>query len=402
MLTFPLISSQSLPTGFDGTSIYSSTAVSVDVFHVCLDVLALAKAERESDDSSIVQNTNSGNSSETENTSSKRSKVSAYSRKSDYNSKMTKLIDKLTCTYNNTALTERYRVFPYVLSAVNKILSRVFPSANSTTAAAASPSFVSVDNDFSSSASTSKLILFVLICLHYCLKGLSEADLCSSLSNFDDTAYAIAATDNTDNTNNNDNDNNNNNNSDDNNNYDNNNNNSNKNTLNSNKSANKEGVPLHLFEQIFFLTDAITVFKNTETVMSKIVFLITNCMDDVKFRELENTKTLNNRSRVLIYDNNNNNKNKNNDNNSNINFSTILKKKLNADDDNIILECFSCLQLTQLYWKLLNISNNQVIEDEIDYSIHSDQKKKQNYLKPFSGFYLAQFIQYSLYFSNSK
>ena len=376
---------------------------------------------------------------------------------------MVKLIDKLTSSYNNTALIEKHRVFPYILSAVNKILSRIFPASisSSSTAAASDFSSLSTDDPVSISASSSKLILSVLQCFHQSLQGLSEDNLDISISDFnkpDHTAPSInAATflknddsinnktfhencnhhgiDKTINTNihnenrgnnisnmitgdiNNNEDhienvsiyykqNNKENNdddkekekADDNRNYDV----KYKNNLDNGGLACVDEMPLQLLEDSFSLSEAIIVFSNTEIIMSKIVFLLTMCMENVKLREIENTKTSSNRSVVIKIDDQKNNNHSNTNNLKKNDDARIIKKELNADDDDIISECFKSLQISQLYWTLLNIKKNKDTESGIKAEVEFTEKKESKILAPFSGFYLAQFIQFSLYFSTSR
>ena len=45
---------------------------------------------------------------------------------------------------------------------------------------------------------------------------------------------------------------------------------------------------------------------------------------------------------------------------------------------------------------------NKITDIEMKAEVESTEKNKSNFLKPFSGFYLAQFIQFSLYFSTSR
>ena len=416
------------------------------------------KAETESEESLSIHNASSSNSPEKVPTIDSKNRAISVTIKN--NLRLAELIEKLISSYNSTALIEKHRVFPYILSAVNKILSRIFrtPISTSSTAASFNFSSSSTGNPFSILASSSKLILSVVMCFHQSLKGLNDDNLDVILFDFSkldmntlstNAAATSMISDDITNTDefhencdrrsidetldtnfesesgrNNIKSNNENSSIYDKQNSKDNNNDDKDSKIKDNKTnydknydveylrnfengrfTNVDEISVQSMEEKFSLSEAIIVFSKTEIIMSKIVFLLTMCMENVKVREIENTKTLSNRSVVTKIDNQKNNDN-NNSNNIKNNFgnddASTYKKELNADDDDIISECFQCLKLSQLYWTLHNIKMNKITDIEMKAEVESTEKNKSNFLKPFSGFYLAQFIQFSLYFSTSR
>ena len=105
----------------------------MDVFQTCLAVLGLEKAARDSE-------------------AALASGSSSLGVVSGYGARMLILVAELTSSFESSAMPERHRVFPFVLSSLNKIISRLI---------SASQSLPSADV-----RSGSSLILAVITCFH--------------------------------------------------------------------------------------------------------------------------------------------------------------------------------------------------------------------------------------------
>jgi hypothetical protein len=358
-----------------------SPAAPIDVFHRCLAVLALEKDERDKD--SV--------------TSANSLSADTLTRKADsYNARMTTLITELMSSYDTAAVSERHRVFPFVLSSVSKILSRKFPTASPVQS-----------SDVSNS---SGLILAVISCFHSSLRGLTTVNLCPSLSNAAATGDSEEKNIVDESMNENEND------------VKTNAPEKNQNNQNIGQNAEVESeeeenisanFPSNSHIQNSDVAEGIVLYLANQMVVSKIIFLLTICLESLKASEIQNSKTntAGSRSIVSIRSGNSNSSsssskrstedNQTSDNSKNCDDIYPLKKHLNADDDAIIVQIFSSLRIAQVF---------DVLSDdrEINQMKRKDEKKEEKkevkakesaFLKPFSGVFLAQFVQFSLFFS---
>ena len=375
-----------------GGSTLSPTAP-IDVFHRCLAVLAFEKDERDKE-SAWTANSSSGDS---------------LTRKADsYNARMATLITELTASYDTATVSERHRVFPFVLSSVSKILSRKFPTAS--------------PYQSSDVGNSSALTLAVVSCLHSSLRGLTIVNLCPSLSNAstanssdekDEFKEAETADDSV---NENDDD--------------------NENDIRSNvpkKNQNNQNIaeeseetenasthfPFCSHSHNSDVEEGIIQYIANQIVVSKIIFLLTICLETLKASEIQNSKGAQNRSIVSVRSvsssssssSSSSNKRSTEDilsseNSKNHDDIYPLKKHLNADDDAIIVQIFSSLRIAQVFDAL---SDNHEKSERINVGKKDEKeekkeklKKEENesaFLKPFSGVFLAQFVQFSLFFS---
>lgn len=370
-----------------GGSTLSPTAP-IDVFHRCLAVLAFEKDERDKESASTA-NSSSGD---------------TLTRKADsYNARMATLITELTASYDTATVSERHRVFPFVLSSVSKILSRKFPTAS--------------PYQSSDVGNSSALTLAVISCLHSSLRGLTIVNLCPSLSNAstanssdekDEFKEAETADDSV---NENDDD--------------------NENDIRSNvpkKNQNNQNIAEESEETENASThfpfcshihnsdveEGIVQYIANQIVVSKIIFLLTICLETLKASEIRNSKGVQNRSIVSVRSGSSNSSSKrstedilSSENSKNHDDIYPLKKHLNADDDAIIVQIFSSLRIAQVFDALSdNHEKSERInvgkKDEKEEKKEKMEKKEENesaFLKPFSGVFLAQFVQFSLFFS---
>ena len=354
----------------------SSRTGPMDVFQTCLAVLGLEKAARDSE-------------------AALASGSSSLGAVSSYNARMLVLVAELTSSFENSALPEKHRVFPFVLSSVNKIISRLI---------SASKSLPSADI-----RSGSSLILAVITCFRSSLRGLTSTDLCPSavalragshenggqLNTETRTPSVDTATEHDDSS-------------------------SNMQTKEYAEDSEENSASLGLTEEsprLLFcgrdessdITEGIKLFIANQVVISKIIFSLTVCIEAIKEREIQNTNKSQTRTVTTIKNISNNNKNNNSsngrineneknsvDNSSDNKNNYPMKKVLNADDDHIIVQCFSALQLAQTFWSLYDAQEKIKIEN----TVNTDEDiNVSNFLRPFSGVYLAQFIQFSLFFS---
>ena len=331
----------------------------MDVFQTCLAVLGLEKAARDSE-------------------AALASGSSSLVAVSDYGTRMLNLIVDLGLSYENSPLTERHRVFPFVLSSVNKIISRLI---------SASPSLPLSDVRFSSS-----LILAVITCFRSSLRGLTSTDLCPSTlalradsndnggqSNTETRTPSVDTAAEHDG--------------------------NNSNIQNKENAEDSEecfatlGItedPLRISmcgrDECSDVNNGIQIFIANQVVISKIIFSLTMCIEAIKEREIENANKSQTRTVTTIKKTSSNNNNSSSNSNDNNNYP--MKKVLNADDDHIIVQCFSSLQLANTLWSLYDAQEN-----EKNCTDEDKDKNMSNFLRPFSGVYLAQFIQFSLFFS---
>jgi hypothetical protein len=183
------------------------------------------------------------------------------------------------------------------------------------------------------------------------------------------------------------------------------------------------------------------------------------CLESVKLRDIQNTKIGSSSSSTVFKDRSkSSNESDSNGNNSVINHdgdsdgndsdihddehelskahinktskvpTEINKKILNADDEFIIVKCFGCLHLTLVYWLVIdNINFDDDVDGDNKENRQYDNKKLTNDKKnddinnndninkdisnnksiaitnnPYDGTYLAQFVQFSIYFSTHK
>lgn len=370
-----------------GGSTLSPTAP-IDVFHRCLAVLAFEKDERDKESASTA-NSSSGD---------------TLTRKADsYNARMATLITELTASYDTATVSERHRVFPYVLSSVSKILSRKFPTAS--------------PYQSSDVGNSSALTLAVISCLHSSLRGLTIVNLCPSLSNAstanssderDEFKEAETADDSV---NENDDD--------------------NENDIRSNvpkKNQNNQNIaeeseetenasthfPFCSHSHNSDVEEGIVQYIANQIVVSKIIFLLTICLETLKASEIQNSKGAQNRSIVSVRSSSSNSISKrstedilSSENSKNHDDIYPLKKHLNADDDAIIVQIFSSLRIAQVFDAL---SDNHEKSERINVGKKDEKEEKKEkmekgeenepaFLKPFSGVFLAQFVQFSLFFS---
>ena len=374
-----------------GGSTLSPTAP-IDVFHRCLAVLAFEKDERDKESASTA-NSSSGD---------------TLTRKADsYNARMATLITELTASYDTATVSERHRVFPFVLSSVSKILSRKFPTAS--------------PYQSSDVGNSSALTLAVISCLHSSLRGLTIVNLCPSLSNAstanssderDEFKEAETADDSV---NENDDD--------------------NENDIRSNvpkKNQNNQNIaeeseetenasthfPFCSHSHNSDVEEGIVQYIANQIVVSKIIFLLTICLETLKASEIQNSKSAQNRSIVSVRSVSSNSSNSSSnkrstedilssENSKNHDDIYPLKKHLNADDDAIIVQIFSSLRIAQVFDAL---SDNHEKSERINVGKKDEKEEKKEkmekgeenepaFLKPFSGVFLAQFVQFSLFFS---
>lgn len=370
-----------------GGSTLSPTAP-IDVFHRCLAVLAFEKDERDKESASTA-NSSSGD---------------TLTRKADsYNARMATLITELTASYDTATVSERHRVFPFVLSSVSKILSRKFPTAS--------------PYQSSDVGNSSALTLAVISCLHSSLRGLTIVNLCPSLSNAstanssderDEFKEAETADDSV---NENDDD--------------------NENDIRSNvpkKNQNNQNIaeeseetenasthfPFCSHSHNSDVEEGIVQYIANQIVVSKIIFLLTICLETLKASEIQNSKGAQNRSIVSVRSSSSNSISKrstedilSSENSKNHDDIYPLKKHLNADDDAIIVQIFSSLRIAQVFDAL---SDNHEKSERINVGKKDEKEEKKEkmekgeenepaFLKPFSGVFLAQFVQFSLFFS---
>lgn len=365
---------------------------------------------------------------------------------SNSNSQTTTLVTEMTTSYERATLAERYRVLPFLLSTVNKILSR---------------STSGHVNDGSSDTSNSAATLAAIACFYSSLKGLTTVDLCVPLSTntgadySSGKAYSKACGDISDSS-----------------------------CFNSEKKVSlsdsrknsdrehqkqTDNSPYseHLHNPA--VVDGVEEFIKNQEAISRTIFLLTICMETVKVREVQNRTSHGNRS-VVIHkesrsydkdsgdkdidsddnddddndddchdsrepvdkqkqkDSNNNNSANNNNNNSNTdsNKSSIdtqfpLRKQLNGDDDAIIYTGFESLKIAQILWtlsdnikqknKTLKTSIYKQIKDNkteliaakgIEIETEEKMKSGKTYLQPFSSIFLAQLVQFSLFFGSQR
>jgi hypothetical protein len=380
-----------------GGSTQSPTAP-IDVFHRCLAVLALEKDERDKESA----------------TSANSSPVDTLTRKAvSYNAQMATLVTELMSSYDTAAVSERHRVFPFVLSSISKILSRKFPTASPLQS-----------SDVSNS---SALILAVISCFHSSLRGLTTVNLCPSLSKAatagdsderkeSDEAEAADESVN-ENIFENENDGktnapkkNQNNQSIDQNDAD--------------ESEEEENAstsfPFYSHNQSSDVAEGIVLYLANQMVISKIIFLLTVCLESLKATEMKNSKTntAQSRSIVSIRSGNRSSSSKRStgdcqtsENSKNCDDIYPLKKHLNADDDAIIVQIFSSLRIAQVFEALSDDHEKNKIKttpegnedgakkEKKDKMEKEEKEKESAFLKPFSGVFLAQFVQFSLFFS---
>ena len=369
---------------------------------------------------------------------------------SSSNSQTTTLVTEMTTSYERATLAERYRVLPFLLSTVNKILSRSTSSGVP---------------DGSSDTSNSAATLAAIACFYSSLKGLTTVDLCMPLSTntgvdySSGTAHSKAFGDISDSGCFN----------------------SEKKVSLSDSSKNSDrehqkqtdNSPYseHLHNPA--VVDGVEEFIKNQEAISRTIFLLTICMETVKVREVQNKISHGNRSVVIhkesrSYDkdsgdkdidsddnddddddddndddchdsrepvdkqkqkhSNNNNSANNNNNNSNTdsNKSSIdtqfpLRKQLNGDDDAIIYTGFESLKIAQILWtlsdnikkknKALKTSIYQKIQDNqteliaakgIEIETEKKVKSGKTFLQPFSSIFLAQLVQFSLFFGSQR
>ena len=367
---------------------------------------------------------------------------------SNSNSQTTTLVTEMTTSYERATLAERYRVLPFLLSTVNKILSR-----------STSCGLPDGSSDTSNSAAT----LAAIACFYSSLKGLTTVDLCMPLSTntgvdySSGTAHSKAYGDISDSSSFK----------------------SEKKVSLSGSSKNSDGEHQEQTDNSPFsehlhnpaVLDGIEEFTRNQEAISRTIFLLTICMETVKVREVQNKTSHGNRSVVIhkesrsynkgsgdkdidsdnnddddddCHDNrepmdkqkqkhstnnnsaNNNNNNNNNKSNTDHNKNSIdtqfpLKKQLNGDDDAIIYTGFEALKIAQILWTLsdnmkqknksLKTSTLQEIQDnqsELITTKGAEVQTKKNFksgktlLQPFSSIFLAQLVQFSLFFGSQR
>ena len=382
---------------------------------------------------------------------------------------MVTLLTEMTTSYERASPAERYRVLPFLLSTVNKILSK-----------SSSRSGSDASSDTSHSAST----LAAIQCFCSSLKGLTTVDLCvpPSANTGNDQSSCAAPPESLGDRN-------------DSNCSDSDSSKNNSKNSSQNNSSCKEHVEQsdnNPFSSSFSfsehlnspaVTEGIEQFVRNKEAISRTIFLLTICMESVKGREMQNRVSQENRS-VAVYkesrdiskssdDNNIDNDNdddddsecqdneeldkdkqkqqrKHSNNNNNTNNSTNnidaqypMKRQLNGDDDAIICTGFEALRTAQILWSLsadvkktkevsnkerkktsnerLNepfntLSNNastssinqhdkdnlKAVVVDSDKSAENKNYNNSSFLKPFSSIFLAQLVQFSLFFSAQR
>ena len=363
---------------------------------------------------------------------------------SNSNSQTTTLVTEMTTSYERATLAERYRVLPFLLSTVNKILSRSTSSGIP---------------DGSSDTSNSAATLAAIACFYSSLKGLTTVDLCMPLSTntgvdySSSTAHSKTYGDITDSSSFK----------------------SEKKVSLSGSSKNSDGEHQEQTDNSPFsehlhnpaVLDGIIEFTKNQEAISRTIFLLTICMETVKVREVQNKASHGNRSVVIhkqsrSYNkdscdkeidsdddqddgddcrdgrepmdkqkqkhstnnnsaNNSNNNSKTDNNRSSIDTQYPLRKQLNGDDDSIIYTGFEALHLAQILWTLSDNMNQkdksiptstlQQIQDNqtkliatkgIEIEVEKKTKSGKTFLQPFSSIFLAQLVQFSLFFGSQR
>ena len=404
---------------------------------------------------------------------------------------MITLLTEMTTSYERASLAERYRVLPFLLSTVNKILSKSSPRSGP-----------DASSDTSNSAST----LAAIQCFYSSLKGLTTVDLYvppSAKTGNDQSSSAAAGEALGDRNDSNRSD------SDSKISHSHS---SQNNSQNSSSSSSKESqkqsdsTPFSFSEYLNSpaVTEGVEQFVRNKEAVSRTIFLLTICMESVKNREVQNRMSQGSRS-VVVYkesrgSNKNSDSNENDDdddddddvddenddngdddcqdneeldkdkqkqqqkhNNStnngtnNIDAQYPMRRQLNGDDDAIICTAFEALRTAQILWslsddiekikkisnkvsnkgsnrssnkavsKLLNESSNTSSNSRSNSSINSsmNQENKDNvrvvesdksidnksdnridhetpFLKPFSSIFLAQLVQFALFFGAQR
>jgi hypothetical protein len=413
---------------------------------------------------------------------------------SNSNSQMITLLTEMTTSYERASLAERYRVLPFLLSTVNKILSRLSPRGG-----------FDASSDTSQSAST----LAAIQCSCSSLKGLTTVDLCDPPStNTDNKQSSSAAGDETlggrNDSNRSDSDRKkSHSDSSQNNNQKNNQNNSSSSSSSKESQERSDSTPFSFSEHLNSpaVTEGVEQFVRNKEAISRTIFLLTICMESVKNREMQNRMSQGNRSVVVYKESRSAHNNSSNDdskdeddddnddcqdndndgndgeedkqkhsNNTSTNNSTNnidsqypMRRQLNGDDDAIICTAFEALRTAQILWSLSedvkkiqkiikiekasnktsnkavniplsessnlssNLPSNTVSSSTSNSSINQDNKdnskmvesdksienkneninenkidNRSSFLRPFSSIFLAQLVQFSLFFGAQR